>query len=317
MKRKRTWLTAVSLGCGILLACFAADGRMATLVALDEQRPDSPESSDTARSADRAAIDKLKQSLKEGFAQGDSAKVAALLTDGAELIPDDAPPLHGRQNIEKALTQHFANAANKTKIELDPDALRFISRDAAIEEGDVKITKGQAAPTVQRYSLLVMREDGKWLLASIKEWPSEQASLKELGWLIGSWQAKQGDIEARTTYEWFGDKAYIRGAINLSIDGHSQSAVQVIGKDPRTDDLRVWTFEVGGGIVEGTCTRDGEAWLFQTEGVSADGSTVSNKNILARINDDVFTWQPVDITVDGEQRRNLPPVKVTRVKTAK
>jgi uncharacterized protein (TIGR02246 family) len=315
MKRKKTWLTAASLGGGILLACLAADGQVALRVARNEQKP--VESSNTARSADRAAIDKLKQSLKEGFAQGDSAKVAALLTEGAELIPDDAPPLHGRQNIEKALTKHFANATNKAKIELDPDELRFISRDAAIEEGDVKITKGQAAPTVLRYSLLVMREDGKWLLASIKESPSEQASLKELGWLIGSWQAKQGDIEARTTYEWFGDKAYIKGNINLTIDGHSQSAVQVIGKDPRTDDLRIWTFEVGGGMVEGTCTRDGEAWLFQTEGVSGDGSTVSNKNILARINDDIFTWQPVDITVDGEQRRNLPPVKVTRVKNAK
>jgi hypothetical protein len=170
---------------------------------------------------------------------------------------------------------------------------------------------------VQRYRLLIMREDGNWLLASINESPSDEADLKELGWLIGSWQAKQGNFEASTTYEWFGDKAFLRGNITLSIDGHSQSAVQVIGKDPRTEELRIWTFEIGGGIIEGTCTRDGEAWLFQTEGVSADGSTVSNTNILARVNDDVFTWQPVDITVDGEQRTNLPPVKMTRVKSAK
>jgi uncharacterized protein (TIGR02246 family) len=309
MKRKTAWLTAGSLACGILLACLAADGQ--------SQKPGSPGSADTARTSDRAAIDKLKKSITEAFAQADAAKVAALMTDGAELDPDDAPPLHGRQNIEKALAEHFTKLAAKVKVEFVPDELRFISRDAAIEEGDVKITKGQSAPTVQRYRLLIMREEGKWLLASINESPSDEADLKELGWLIGSWQAKQGNFEARTTYEWFGDKAFLRGNINLSIDGHTQSAMQVIGKDPRTDELRIWTFEVGGGIIEGTCTRDDEAWLLQTEGVSADGSTISNKNILARVNDDVFTWQPVDITVDGEQRSNLPPVKMTRVKSAK
>jgi uncharacterized protein (TIGR02246 family) len=307
------WLTAGSLVCGILLACLAGDGRMAVLLAAEDNKPGS---SDPARAADRAAINKLKQSLSEAFAAGDAARAAALLTEGAELDPDDAPPLHGRKNIQMALAEHFAKHTTKAKVEFEPEALRFVSRDAAIEEGDVKITKGQAAPTVQRYRLLLMREDGKWLLASIREWPSEEADLKELSWLIGSWEARQGDVEVRTTYEWFGDKAYIRGNINVSIGGHTQSGMQVIGKDPRTDQLRIWTFEARGGMVEGACTRDGEAWQLRTEGVSADGSTVSNTNILARINNDTFTWQPVNITVNGEQRTDLPPVKVTRVKRA-
>lgn len=309
MKRKTTWVAV-----GILLVCLAVDGRMANLLAYQDKKPDA---GDSARAADQAAINKLKQNLTEAFAEGDAAKVAALLTEGAELDPDDAPALHGRENIQKALTAHFAKSTTKTKIEFEPGALRFLSRDAAVEEGDVKITKGHAAPTVERYRLLVMREEGKWLLASIKEWASEEAELKELGWLIGSWEAKQGNVEVRTTYEWFGDKAYIRGNITVTIDGHTQSGMQVIGKDPRTDALHIWTFEARGGMLEGTCTRDGEAWLLRTEGVSADGSSVSNTNILARVNADTFTWQPVNITVDEQQRSDLPPVKVTRVKRAK
>jgi uncharacterized protein (TIGR02246 family) len=290
-----------------------ADLRFVARLGVQQPKADS----DPARAADQAAINKLKQSLIEAFEQGDAAKAAALLTEGAELDPDDAPPLRGRQNIQKAFAEHFSKRTTKAKVEFEPEAIRFLSRDAAIEEGHVKIAKGQAAPTVERYSLLLMREDGKWLLASIKEWPSEEAELKELGWLIGSWEAKQGDVEVHTSYEWFGDKAFIRGNINVTIGGHARSAMQVIGKDPRTDELHIWTFEVGGGMVEGTCTRDGEAWLFHTEGMSADGSSVSNTNILARVTNDIFTWQPVDITVDGEQRTNLPPVKVTRVKRVK
>ena len=37
-------------------------------------------------------------------------------------------------------------------------------------------------------------------------------------------------------------------------------------------------------------------------------------NILTQINNDTFTWQPVNLTIDGEPVGNLPPVKVTRVK---
>ncbi len=341
MRRRMTLAAAALLAGGVLLGWLTASGRLANLLAddakktLDEQPErkadlrlvahlalQQPKSStapgaDSARAADQAAINKLKQSLIDAFEQGDAAKAAALMTEGAELDPDDAPPLRGRQNIQRALADHFAKRTDKAKVEFEPDGLRFLSRDSAIEEGHIKVSKGQAAPTVEKYSLLLVREDGKWLLAGIKEWASEEAELKELGWLIGSWEAKQGDVEVHTSYEWFGDKAYIRGNINVSIGGHSRSAMQVIGKDPRTDELHIWTFEVGGGMVEGTCTRDGEAWLLHTEGKAADGSAVSNTNILARVSNDIFTWQPVDITVDGEQRTNLPPVKVTRVKRAK
>ncbi len=314
MKRKTTWLTAGSLVCGILLVCLATEGRISNVLAFDDNKPGS---SEPARATDRAAINKLKQSLREAFAEGDAAKAAALMTDGAVLDPSDATPLHGRANIQKALAEYFAKRANKTRIEFEPETLRFLSRDAAVEDGDVKITKGQAAPTVQRYLLHVLREDGKWLLASIKEWPSEEEDLKELGWLIGSWEAKQGNMQVRTNYEWFGDKAYIRGNVSVRIDGHTESGMQVIGKDPRTDELRVWTFEVGGGMFEGTCTRDADAWLFRSEGVSVAGNSMSYISILAHINNDTFTWQPVNIAVNGEQRTDLPPIKVTRVKRAK
>lgn len=315
MTRKKTLWTMGSLVCGTLFFCCLMSARpMAVLMAVEGKKPSSLEPD---RAADRAAIDKLKQSLAQAFAEGDSAKIAALLTEGAELVPEDAPAQRGRQDIEQAFKRFFRDPENKAKLEFEPDELRFISRDAATEAGHIKITKGQSAPRIQQYSLLMVREDGKWLMASIKEWDSDEAELKELGWLIGSWEAKQGEVEVHANYEWFGDNAFIRSNITLTIGGRTRSAMQVIGKDPRTDELHVWTFELGGGMAEGTCTRDGEAWLLETEGMSAEGNSVSNTNILARINDDIMTWQPVNITVDGEQRKDLPPVKVTRVKAGK
>ncbi len=89
----------------------------------------------------------------------------------------------------------------------------------------------------------------------------------------------------------------------------------MIGTDPNTGELRTWTFEFDGGFGEGTCTRDGKKWVFETATALSDGSVLEAMNILVQIDQDTFTWQPVNLTVDGEQFGNLPPVKVTRVKT--
>ena len=48
----------------------------------------------------------------------------------------------------------------------------------------------------------------------------------------------------------------------------------------------------------------------------ADGGELAATNILARVNNDTITWQPINLTLGDEPIGNLPPVKVTRVKAA-
>jgi hypothetical protein len=181
----------------------------------------------------------------------------------------------------------------------------------------VSISVGQAAPDSQRYSILLVREDGKWLIAAIREWPSESADLEDLQWLIGSWEAKRTDVEVRTTYEWFGNKAFIRGSITAREKDQTVQGMQLIGRDPRTGELRIWSFGTDGGFAEGTCTRDDNAWILESSGVTGEGDEMSAKNILVRVNDDTITWQPVNLTLGDAHVGDLPPVKVTRVKTVK
>lgn len=265
------------------------------------------------READKAAIRKATQSFVAVFEKGDAAQVATHLTAGAEMIPDDAPGIHGREAIQKACAAHFARNPKQT-ITLEPESLRFTSRDTAFEEGLMKTSVEKGAPAIQKYSLLHVREDGKWLIAGIREWPSVGTELEELGWLIGTWQAKQADAEVKTTYEWLGNKAFIRGNITVRQKDRTISGMQVIGTDPQTGELSIWVFESNGGFAQGTCTRDGKAWVFETKGLLADGGELATTNILVRVNNDTITWQPVNLTVDDEVIGNLPPVKVTRVK---
>jgi hypothetical protein len=91
----------------------------------------------------------------------------------------------------------------------------------------------------------------------------------------------------------------------------------VIGVDPDSGDLKIWLFEADGGVAQGTCTRDEDTWVFQTEGLLANGSEIASMNLLTRINDDTFTWQPVKLKVDDVEIGDLPPMKVTRTATSK
>ena len=154
-------------------------------------------------------------------------------------------------------------------------------------------------------------------MAVIKEWPDEDADLADLAWLIGTWQASRTDVDVKTSYEWYGNKAFIRGTITVRQKELTLTAMQLIGKDPRTGELHIWSFGSDGEFAEGTCTRDGNAWVFEVAGVTQQGGELSAKNILVRINADTITWQPVNLTLGNEQVGDLPPVKITRVKGTK
>jgi hypothetical protein len=264
----------------------------------------------------RAAIDKATQGFIEAFTRADVDQIAAYLSEGAELISDDAPPLRSREAIRKALVDHFAENPRK-KFSREVESLRFTSQHSATEEGNLKVSVGSEAPRNMGYSLELVNEVGKWLITSIREWPSKNADLLDLEWLIGSWEAKQPDAEVRSTYEWFGSKSYIRSTMTLREKDRTLTAMQMIGVDPGTDELRILTFESDGGFAEGTCTREGNTWIFDSHGALADGSELSATNILVRVNSDTFTWQPVKMQLGDEIIDDLPPVKVTRLKTTK
>ena len=151
-------------------------------------------------------------------------------------------------------------------------------------------------------------------MAVLREWPDEGVSLRDLDWLIGTWEAKTGESEVRTTYAWDDKKNSIRCQITIKAPGRNLNATQVILKDPRTGQLRSWMFDDDGGFGDGAWTRDGKRWVIDASGVQADGGELTAQNILTPVDKDTFTWQSTERTLDGEELPNIPPVKVTRVK---
>ncbi len=273
----------------------------------------APDAADD-RGSDREDVKKALGSFATTFQKGDAKALAALWTADGEYIGDDGTVVRGRAALEKDYGAFFAkNPANTLEVEVD--SLRFPSRDSAVAEGHFKLRTGAKKElVVSRCSFLFVREGGKWLVAIAREWPGDGRSLRDLEWLIGSWEVKRDTTVVNTRYEWTKNKTFIRCHISITQNGQTQTATQTIGKMPSTGTLHVWTFEDDGGIGDADVTRDGKRWVFAARGSTADGRVVTLTNILTPVDADTFTWQTVERTADGEPLPDLPLVKVTRVK---
>jgi uncharacterized protein (TIGR02246 family) len=209
--------------------------------------------------ADADAIRKAGQSFVKAFAAGDAKALAALWTENGEYTADDGTTLRGRAEIRTAYEKQFAKRKGQVTGKIEVTSIRFPSKDTAIEEGYFESRAGKEAPAIGRYSVLHVREGGGWLMAVVREWPHEGASLRDLAWLIGSWQAKRDEVEVSSKYEWWGeDKAFIRAEISISQKGRGPtSGFQMIGRDASTGQLRSWTFDREGSFAQATWSREG------------------------------------------------------------
>jgi uncharacterized protein (TIGR02246 family) len=293
-------------------------------VCLSAAQPDTktagkPPAAPEARAADRAAIRNVIESLAKDFEARDAKALAAHWTAEGEYRNAQGVAVQGREVLEQAFGKLFDKTPEVTA-EVRPAGLRFLSRDAGIEEGTVTIRRGPANPAAKaRYSALVVRESEGWRLASLSESAAEEkTTIEDLGWLIGQWTSTRGEgAEIQTRYTWAPGKKFIQVHFLIKEKDLALSGSQVIGLDPATGMIHTWTFEADGGIGETDWTRDGDHWVLDASGTLADGRSLTETNIVRRVNDDTFTWQSIDRTLDDEELADLAPVKVTRVKGEK
>lgn len=269
-----------------------------------------------ARSEDRTAVREAITSFAKSFEARDAAALAAYFTADGEFQTVQGLVLRGREALERAFAGFFGQTPEVTA-QVRPEALRFLSKDSAIDEGIMTIGRGLAPPATARYTALLLREDGKWRLAMLSESPVlESVEIADLGWLVGRWRSTAGGgAEIQATYAWDAGKKFIRVQYALKEADLALSGAQVIGLDPATGTIHSWTFEADGGIGEADWFRDGDHWVLDAAGTLADGRGLTETNVLRRIDDDTFTWQSVNRVLGDEVLPDLPPVKVTRIKS--
>lgn len=318
MRKSLIFLLAVQVMLVLYVGYMTAQDKAAP----DARREPDKAGADAKREADRREIEKLAKEFVQAFEKRDAEAVVASWTADGEFIRNDGMAIRGRTEVQKAYADFFKKLTGKPKLEASIEDLRFPSADTAIADVTLRLKneEGETLASSWRNSLLV-REDGKWKVALVREWDRDVAqddTLKELEWLIGTWQTATKTREVTTTYEWDDNKAFIRGKFTVKEDGKViETGTQMIGKDNADGVIRSWVFVSDGGFGGGIWTREGKKWTVEVRGVMPEGKELTATNIFIHLDPNTYSWQAVNQKLDGVSLPDTLPIKVTKKQAPK
>lgn len=268
---------------------------------------------------EQIAVEDALKNFAAAFNDHKADEVAALYTTNAELVDQAGRVTRGRAAIQEVLSKLFVEQP-QVKIQMDVQSIRFLSPELAVEDGISTMTSGsQEAPTIHRdrYTVTHIKHDGKWLMASARDWaptpPTGQEQLQQLEWLVGEWVDENSDTLVHTHYYWSEDKRYLFSKYSVQRAGQPPTeGLQRIGWDPQAQQLRSWTFDAVGGFSEGLWSRSGEQWIVKRTGTTADGKVRSVTTVLTRLGPDHALYQSRDRVMGGVVMPDLAAVPIVR-----
>jgi uncharacterized protein (TIGR02246 family) len=285
----------------------------------DEQKPEKGEKKRAAdRSADEAAIRANVAAFVKAYNARDAKAVAAMFTQDGLIVDKEGDASEGRDAIQKVFAGLFAESPKK-QIEVTIESIRFVGADLAMEEGTTKETAAPGEiPEYDRYTVLHVKRDGKWLMAMARDEegppPSSHEQLRPLAWLVGEWVDDGGSVVVNSTCRWSEDGNFLLQEFNIQVGGKNAMRVsQRIGWDPQAKRIRSWVFDSDGGFGESVWThdQDDDLWVIKATGVRPDGSNASSTNVLVPDGKDAYVWRSRDRIVGDEV---APPVEVKVVR---
>ena len=274
-----------------------------------------------ADDSDLKAMDAAGKAFVAAYNAKDATTLASMWTENADYKDDTGLDLHGRDAIQRAFAAQFAEHPD-WKLELHVESSRLVTPTTATRDGIAVISPPPAGPPgPNRYSATLVLQDGKWLIASVRESRVDVASnyphLQSLEWLIGSWVAKSPGRTTETTFAWTKNKSFIKRTFRITTAEKDETRIttgtQVIGYDPTTGEIRSWLFDSEGGFAESAWSGEENRMVGQTRSVMADGSAGHSTDVLTRISNDEFTVQSTNRSVDGESVEDGAPIHVVRV----
>jgi uncharacterized protein (TIGR02246 family) len=269
------------------------------------------------RSADEKAIRANVAAFVEAYNAKNAKGVASLFAPEGQIVDKEGQAIEGREGIEKAFADLFKDNPQK-RTEVSIESLRFLGPDLAIEEGTTKETaSANEPPEYDRYTVIHVKREGKWLMAMARDeegqLPSGHEQLKPLSWLVGDWIDDGGSVIVNSSCRWSEDGNFLLQEFKLQVRGENAMRVsQRIGWDPLNKHIRSWVFDSEGGYGESVWTPDEDNWLIKATGVRPDGSTASSTNMLLPSGKSGYVWRSWDRIV-GDEISPAVEVKVIRV----
>jgi hypothetical protein len=158
------------------------------------------------------------------------------------------------------------------------------------------------APHVNRYAVLYIRQNGRWLQSSVHEFAETQMTprtrLEPLSWLLGEWVDEGSSSVVHSNTRWSDDGNFLLCDFTIQSEGKpALRGTQRIGWDRQTQQITSWVFDSEGGHSIGLWAHDGERWVVKISGVLHDGRTVTATEIYTVANPHLVRWKSVDRTI--------------------
>jgi hypothetical protein len=199
-------------------------------------------------------------------------------------------------------------------------SIDFATPGMAVEDGVARLVSKDGPPAASRYNAVHVLQDGKWLMASVRESRIEIASnfprIEGLAWMVGTWEAKTDKAVVRSEVRWIANKSFLQRQYTVHQDGLvTSSGTQIIGWDPPSGQVRSWSFDSAGGHGTGYWTVTPDGWRIDSTGVLVDGTPTSSRDFLVRVagENNVLGWHSVNRKVGERELPNTPEVVLDRV----
>lgn len=265
----------------------------------------------------KTAISETARKYEDAFRKGDASALAQMWAENGTYVYSDGNSFNGRAEIERFFQDYFKQADSAKNIEIVVETVKPIGSKGAVEKGvaNIKDVNGKLLSTAP-YTVIHVNNDGKWEMASVTEQPARyfDNALEKLRWLNGEWSGKGAEGEATLSTRWMADRHFLVATFRVkSKSGETHEDMQVIGVDPRSRRIVSWLFDSEGGYGRGIWSTDGTTWAVDVLRTSADGRTMTVRNLLKPQGSDVFVWRSIGRSLDGLLIPDSDSITVNRI----
>jgi uncharacterized protein (TIGR02246 family) len=276
-------------------------------------------SAQSASKNDDALIREQVLALENYLAKGDTVGLSNMWTIDGNYVDEDGNEFKGRTDLVKRFSKVFLEAGPQ-RVQLVPEEIRLLSSNVGTVDGVVRRKDEEKAPPQTRYTMVFVKQKGTWLISSATETPIESAeepshdTLNDLSWLIGDWKSERNGASVNMRADWTIGKNFIRcDYLVKKPDAPPVMYVQVIGFDPRKEQLISWNFDASGGFGSGVWFKKDKKWIVESVATERDGSSSRAINVIEPKDPNSFLWQSVNRSVDGVALADMGPLTVERV----
>ncbi len=263
------------------------------------------------------AVKQVLQNYVDHFNARDFVALAKLLDTGFK-YRDGSTELDSPTALIAAL-QSLTAQEPTAKLEIEVQSIQLEAAQASVEGIAALIAENK--PTERNsFTVAVNQSKDGWVISSIEETAvssgdtmTADEAMASLTWLIGTWQDASDPTLISTVQQTPGNQFLQRTVERRTDDSTATVAIEMIGYDPQSHQVRSWYFFSDGSHATGTWRGAVDHCRIRLQQTLADGGTATGTYIVRPTSPDSMTVQIVSRVVNGELQPIGPTSTLTRI----